>query len=426
MLLIIALLIFVSVFYCIITEKIPNAWATMTGGLLMTLIGILEPEQALSAIAEKFDIIFLLVGMMIIVNLISETGIFQWFAIKLAQFAKGEPFLVIALLALMTAVASAFLDNVTTILLLAPVSVVLAKQLKLNPFVFIMAEAMSANIGGAATLIGDPTNLIIGHGGKLSFNDFLFNTSPLAIIAFCIMLLNIYFFHTRKLKVTNELRAQIMELDASRAIKDKKLLKVAGTIFGIVIFAFIFDSFFHKGLQTWALLGAMLLVIFAKRKSAETLEHVEWDTLFFFMGLFMMVRGIQEVHAIEYVGEFITKITNGKFEVSVISISWISAISTSLIGNVATATTFGEIIKSMSATFVHAENLKAFWWALSFGACLGANTTILASAANIVAVSTAAKVGVKISFFQFMKFAISVTLQTLFVSSIYLWVRYLM
>jgi len=216
----IGILIFIVVFYCIITEKVPSSWATMAGGLLMTLIGITSQEQVLETIYNRLEVLFLLVGMMMIVLLISETGVFQWFAIKVAQLVRGEPFKLIILLACVTALCSAFLDNVTTILLMAPVSILLAKQLKLNPFPFVITEVMSANIGGLATLIGDPTQLIIGAEGKLTFNEFLFNTAPVAILSMISLLATVYFMYAKNMKVSNELKAKIMELDSSRSLKD--------------------------------------------------------------------------------------------------------------------------------------------------------------------------------------------------------------
>ena len=214
---IIGLVVFVSVFYLMITEKVPQAWATMIGGLIMALIGIINEEDALEAVSERLEILFLLIGMMIIVHLVSETGVFQWFAIKVAQLVRGEPFRLVVLLAVVTALCSAFLDNVTTILLMAPVSILLAKQLKLDPFPFVITEVMSANIGGLATLIGDPTQLIIGAEGNLGFNSFLLNTAPMSIIAMIILIANVYIIYGRHMVVSNELKARIMELDSSRS-----------------------------------------------------------------------------------------------------------------------------------------------------------------------------------------------------------------
>lgn len=422
---VVGILIFVLVFYLIITEKIPGAWATMGGGLLMSLVGILNEEKVIKAVSERMDIIFLLVGMMVMVHLISETGVFQWFAIKIAQLVKGEPFPLIVLLAVVTAVCSAFLDNVTTLLLLAPVSILLANQLKLSPTVFIMTEVMAANIGGLATIIGDPTQLIIGSQGKLSFNDFLFNTGPLAILSLVLLIGNVYFLYGRKMVVSNELKARIMELDAKRSLKDVKLLKEASIIFLIVIIGFVLNGVIDKGLAVMALSGAILLGIITKQNPASLLKHVEWDTLFFFMGLFIMVNGIQETHIIDLLGNKIVDLTRDNVNVAVLGITWISALLTSIIGNVANAATTGKIVEIMLPTFKSSGNLNMFWWALSAGSCLGGNISLLASATNVVAISTAGKVGVKITFLEFLKFGVLISVQTLLLASVYIWLRYL-
>ena len=423
--LIIGVLVFLTVFYLMITEKVPSAWATMLGGLVMALIGIINEENALEAIYERLEIIFLLVGMMIIVHIISETGVFQWFAIKVAQLVRGEPFRLIVLLSVVTALCSAFLDNVTTILLMAPVSILLANQLKLDPFPFIISEVMSANIGGVATLIGDPTQLIIGSEGNLGFNEFLMNTSPMAIISMIILITNVYFLYGRKMHVSRELKARIMELDSSRSLKDIKLLKEAMIIFSLVLAGFILNNFIDKGLAIIALSGAIILVTLAKREPKEVLNNVEWDTLFFFIGLFMMIRGIENLHIIDIIGEKLIEITAGNFNMALTAITWLSAGFTSIIGNVANAATVSKIVEVMIPSFEKIGNTQAFWWALSFGSCLGGNISMLASATNVVAVGAAGKAGCKIDFVKFLKFGAMISVQTLIASTIYMWIRYM-
>ena len=241
--LVLGVAIFIVTFYYIISEKYPKSLVAIIGGSLMVVSGILNEEEALETIGYNLEVIFLLVGMMIIVHIISETGVFQWFAIKVAQLAKGEPFRLIILLSVVTALCSAFLDNVTTILLMAPVSILLANQLRLDPFPFIISEVMSANIGGVATLIGDPTQLIIGSEGHLGFNEFLMNTSPMAIVSMVILILNVYFIYGKNMHVSRELKARIMELDSSRSLKDVKLLKEAALIFSLVLAGFYPESY---------------------------------------------------------------------------------------------------------------------------------------------------------------------------------------
>ena len=420
----IGVLIFIVTFYFIITEKISSAWATMLGGLVMALIGILNEEQALKAIYERLEILLLLIGMMMMVHIISETGVFQWFAIKVAQFTKGEPFRLIVMLSLITALCSAFLDNVTTILLMAPISILLANELRIDPFPFVMTEIMSANIGGLATLIGDPTQLIIGSEGELGFNAFLANTAPMAIISMMILLGNVYFFYCRKMHISRDLKIRIMEIDSSRSLKDIEVLKVSMIIFLMVLIGFVLNNFINKGLAIIALSGAMFLVVLTKKEPKEILVNVEWETLFFFIGLFMMITGIENLHIIDFIGNKLADFTKGNFKLALISITWLSGMFTSVIGNVANAATVSKIVNVMLPTFQGQDNLNALWWALSFGSCLGGNLTILASATNVVAVAASKKAGCKIDFVKFLKFGASISIQTLLVATIYLLVRY--
>lgn len=420
----IGVLIFIVTFYFIITEKISSAWATMLGGLIMALIGILNEEQALKAIYERLEILLLLIGMMMMVHIISETGVFQWFAIKVAQFTKGEPFRLIVMLSLITALCSAFLDNVTTILLMAPISILLANELRIDPFPFVMTEIMSANIGGLATLIGDPTQLIIGSEGELGFNAFLANTAPMAIISMMILLGNVYFFYCRKMHISRDLKIRIMEIDSSRSLKDIEVLKVSMIIFSMVLIGFVLNNFINKGLAIIALSGAIFLVVLTKKEPKEILVNVEWETLFFFIGLFMMITGIENLHIIDFIGNKLADFTKGNFKLALISITWLSGMFTSVIGNVANAATVSKIVNVMLPTFQGQSNLNALWWALSFGSCLGGNLTILASATNVVAVAASKKAGCKIDFVKFLKFGASISIQTLLVATIYLLVRY--
>ena len=421
----VGILIFIAVFYCIITEKIPSAWATMAGGLLMTMIGIINQEEVLETVYNRLEILFLLVGMMMIVLLVSETGVFQWFAIKVAQLVRGEPFKLIILLACVTALCSAFLDNVTTILLMAPVSILLAKQLKLDPFPFVMTEVLSSDIGGMATLIGDPTQLIIGSEGKLSFNEFLINTAPMTIIALVILLTVVYFTNIRKMQVPNRLRAQIMELESDRILTNKKLLKQSIIILTAVIIGFVLNNFVNKGLAVISLSGGILLAFLTEREPKKIFGAVEWDTLFFFIGLFVMIRGIENLGVIKFIGDKIIELSTGNFKVASISIMWLSSIFTSIFGNVANAATFSKIIKTVIPNFQSVADIKVFWWALSFGSCLGGSITMIGSATNVVAVSASAKADCKIDFMKFFKFGSKIAILNLIAATVYMYLRYL-
>ena len=425
MLLIIGLLIFVGVFYCIISEKVAAVYATMLGALAMSFLGIVSEEEILETIHSRLEILLLLIGMMITVSLISETGIFQWFAIKVVKIVRGEPFTLLVLLSLVTAGSSAFLDNVTTILLMAPVSILLAKELKLDPFPFVMTEVLASDIGGMATLIGDPTQLIIGSEGNLSFNEFLLNTAPMTIIALIVLLVSVYFLYIKDMKVSNELKAKIMELESERIIKDKKLLKQSIIILILIIIGFILNNFINKGLAVISLSGGIFLAFIAKKNAKKIFESVEWDTLFFFIGLFIMIKGIENLGVIQFIGNKIVEISTGNFKIATFSVMWLSSIFTSILGNVANAATFSKIIKTVIPTFKDIADTKVFWWALSMGSCLGGSITMIGSATNVVAVGTSAKAGCKIDFIKFMKFGSVIAIENLIMATIYLYFRYL-
>ena len=425
MLLILGILIFIIVFYCIITEKVPSAYATMLGALAMAFLGIVNEEEILETIHSRLEILLLLIGMMIIVSLISETGVFQWFAIKVVKIVRGDPLKLLILLSLVTATCSAFLDNVTTILLMAPVSILLAKQLELDPFPFVMTEVLSSDIGGMATLIGDPTQLIIGSEGKLNFNEFLFNTAPMTVIALIILLTIVYFTNIRKMKVPNRLRAQIMELESERILKDKKLLKQSMIILSAVIIGFVLNNFVNKGLSVISLSGGIFLAFLTEREPKKIFGGVEWDTLFFFIGLFIMIKGIENLGVIKFIGDKIIEISTGNFKVATISIMWLSSMFTSIFGNVANAATFSKIIKTVIPDFQNVANTKIFWWALSYGSCLGGSITMIGSATNVVAVSASAKAGCKIDFIKFFKFGSKIAILNLIAATVYMYLRYL-
>lgn len=284
---------------------------------------------------------------------------------------------------------------------------------------------MSANIGGLATLIGDPTQLIIGVEGGLTFNSFLTNTMPVSVLSMVALLTTVYFMYAKNMVVSNELKATIMELNASRTLKDVSLLKKAIVVFSLVIIGFILNNFIDKGLAIISLSGALVLVILNKRSPKEVFEEVEWETLFFFIGLFMMIRGIENLGVLKIIGDKLIAITTGKIGLASIAVVWISALFTSVMGNVATAATFSKIIHLMGPSFENLGNTQVFWWALSFGACLGGNISLLGSATNVVAVGAAAKAGCKIDFVKFFKFGGLIAIENLIIASIYIMIRYI-
>ena len=429
--LVIGISIFIVIYILIITEKIPHAYSALTGGVLMVFFGILNEEEAYHSI--ELEVIFLLIGMMIVVHIMSETGIFQWVAVKLAQLVKGSPFPLLILLVIITAVFSAFLDNVTTILLIAPVSVVLAEQLEINPIPFLIAETMASNIGGTATLIGDPPNILIGTAAEIGFNEFLVNLGPLVILNVLVLGITFWFMFGKKMKVSRELRAKIMELDAERALTDKKVLIKSSIVMSGIIIGFLTHSITGIGPAIIAFGGAVLLMIIAKKDPEEIFKTIEWKTLFFFIGLFIMVQGLVEIGAIKILSQKALALTKGSVKGTSILILWLSTVASSVINNIPYTATLIPMIKDEmipNLSKIHPEvaliTIKyALWWALAIGACFGGNGTLVGASANVVAAGVAEKSGHPISFVQFLKYGVLITFETILVSTVYLWFFYL-
>lgn len=420
--LVIAIIIFIITFYFIITEKIPRSSSAIIGGAAVVFFKVIDEHEAFRAIGGNIEILILLMGLMIIVNIMAETGIFQWSAIKIAQLAKGDPIKIMIFLGIVSAFASALLDNVTTILLIFPISILIAEQLKIDSLPFLFTEIFSVNIGGAATLIGDPPNLIIGTKSGLGFNDFLLNMGPIVIINMIFFLtLMVIIFH-KKLKVSRMRKIKIMEMDASRIIKDKVLLKKSIIVFILVMFGFISNVITNIGLALISISGATILILITKKDPDEIYKKIEWSTLFFFAGLFILVDGLAATGLISDIGDFIIYITNGDSKLTVILTVISSTIFAPIIGVVPYTISFtkiiGELIPQMG------ENTAPLWWALSMGVCFGGNMTLIGAAANIVGANIAKKAGKDIGFFLFFKFGLVITLQSLILSIIYLLVRY--
>lgn len=418
----VGILIFIVAFYFIITEKYPKSLVAIVSGGLMVIIGIMSEEQALMTVGYNLEILFLLIGMMIIVDIMSETGVFQWIAIKIAQVVKGDPVKILILISIVTALLSAFLDNVTTILLIVPVTIFLAKRLGLDPKTFVLLQIFMSNIGGTATMIGDPPNLIIASLGKISFNDFIINLAPVVLINIVVLLVSATFFLKKKLVVSRELRTNIMELDLSRTISDKKLLNKSVFVFGFVILGFLTNNITNIGLAVIAITGAILLMLISKKNPEEIFAKLEWETLFFFGGLFVLVQGIENLGIIKKVGEALIMLTKGNLELTSTVILIVSIVLSPIIGSIPHTLSFGKIILEILPTFQ--GDAHVLWWALSLGACLGGNMTIVGAAANIVGSSVAKKAGIEISFKEFFKWGTIIVLQSTVLSLIYLYIRY--
>ena len=416
----VAIIIFCLAYILIIFEKFPISVLAMLGAIVMVMTGVLGAEEAFRAI--DLNVIFLLVGMMIMVSILAETGLFEWIAIKATQLVKGEPIPLLVLLMLATAVFSAFLDNVTTILLIVPVTIVMLENLKLDTKPFIIGEILASNIGGTATLIGDPPNILIGSEAGFSFNDFIINLGPVIIINLIVTIFLLYFFYCRKLKVSRELKAHIMELSPDRALKDKKLMYQSLVILLLVIAGFVSHEITHIEPSIIALAGAMALILVSKKEPEEIFEKVEWPTLFFFMGLFIMVEGLVEVGVIQMLAEATLSLTKGDFQKTALFIGILSSSVSPIIDNIPYTTTMLPLIKNLETAF---PNVDALWWSLALGACLGGNATLIGASANVVAANISKKNGKVISFIEYLKYGLPLTFVTIVIAMIYLNFRYL-
>lgn len=415
-------LIFCVSFYFILFGKQPKSLTAIIGGGLMVLIGVMSQEEALHAIGKNLEILLLLMGLMMVVEIMSETGIFQWIAITVAQKSKGDPVKILIMLSIVTASCSAFLDNVTTVLLIIPVTALLAKKLQIDPFPFIIVQIFACNIGGTATMIGDPPNLIIASMGKLDFNHFLMNLTPIVVLNLIVLIITAKILFGKKFVVSRELRASIMDLEPNRSIKDKKLLIQSCCLFTLILIGFLTNMVTNIGLAIISIIGCVLLVTISKKNPEEIYKKVEWETLFFFGGLFVLVEGIDKLGVIAKIGEILVNLTQGDIKLTSTVIVLMSAVLSPILGSVPYTLSFSKIIASIVPDFV--GNTDVLWWALSLGACLGGNMTMVGAPANIVGVSIAGKAGVKISFMDFFKLGLLVVAESVILSIVYIIIRY--
>ncbi|MCC7166363.1 MAG: ArsB/NhaD family transporter, partial [Rhodospirillales bacterium] len=376
-------LMLLATYVIIMTEKINRAIVALLGAGAMILLGVLNQEAAIRGV--DFNTIALLTGMMIIVAVTRKCGVFQYVAIWSAKKAKADPAGILLMLQIVTAVFSAFLDNVTTVLLVVPVTLVICEELKLKPYPVLVAEVFASNIGGTATLIGDPPNIIIGSATGLTFNDFVVNLTPVIIVVQLVTCLIFHLLWGRTMKAAPEDRARVMAFNENEAITDRLLLKQALFVLALVILAFVLARFLHLEPGTIAMFGAALLMLLhVLGKPAEEQSHsvhgifgeVEWITIFFFVGLFMVVYGVETAGVLKMLAEKLITLTGGDLKVTVLAILWASAILSAIVDNIPFVATMIPLIKNMAPTFGGSDGLLPLWWALSLGACLGGNGTL--------------------------------------------------
>lgn len=414
-----AIIIFLVAYGIIISEKLNRTVVALLGAIAMVVFHILSQKEAFHVI--DFNTIGLLVGMMTIVNILKRTGIFQYIAIKTAKLSKGSPWKIMLYFSVVTAVASALLDNVTTILLIAPVTFVITETLGLNPVPFLITEVLTANIGGTATLIGDPPNIMIGGATNLSFMDFLINLGPVVVVIFIVVLLLLKFIYGSQLKISEENKAKIAEFDETKTITDPVLLKKSGIVLLGTIIGFAIHQSFGLESATIALLGAGILLLISKVDVEEILTEVEWPTIFFFMGLFIMVGALEEIGVIEVVANQLISLTHGNVFVTTMLILWVAAIASAFLDNIPFVATMIPLIHSIGATGMDTTSL---WWALALGACLGGNGSVVGATANVIVSGMLHKKGYKLTFGDFLKIGFPLMLISVFISMIYLIIFY--
>ena len=422
----VAVIIFVVAYALIISEKVHRTIVGLGGAMLMILFGILTQDQAISHI--DFNTLGLLIGMMIIVNITSETGLFNFLAIWAAKLVKARPIALLVALSTITMVCSALLDNVTTVLLTVPITFSITAQLKVDVKPFLISQILASNIGGTATLIGDPPNIMIGSAVGLDFMTFITNLTGICILIFLVTELLLILIYNKGLHTTDELQAKVMRLNAKSQISNPRLLKKCLFVLAITITMFACHGMLHMQTATAALTGASLLLLISCTRDegmiGKVLSKVEWLAIFFFAGLFVLVGALVETGVINMLAAEAMKLTNGNLNATAMLILWMSAVASAFIDNIPFVATLIPLIKDMGAMGM--TNLDPLWWSLSLGACLGGNGTLIGASANVVVASMAAQRGKQISFLGFMKIAFPLMIVSILISSVYIYVRYLL
>jgi len=416
---IIAILIFVLVMIAIISEKINRSVAALGGGLLMILFNILPLEVGLSHV--DFNTIGVLIGMMLFVAVVKNSGLFEYIAILTAKKAKGDPWKIMISFVIITALLSAVLDNVTTVLLIGPMTIVITHILGLNPVPFLMTQIISSNVGGTATLIGDPPNIMIGSAANLSFTDFVVNLGPIVIVLLFVIIVCFKFIFGKKLIVDESHKQDILKLDENKAIKDKNLLIKSIVVMIFILLGFTLHSIIHIESSIVALSGATIMLLIGKQDVDEILSSIEWSTIVFFIGLFVIVGGLQEVGIINRLATALITATEGHLVLTMLIILWLSAIVSSFLDNIPFVATIIPLILTMESQGI---DVTPLWWATSLGACLGGNGTLIGASANIVLANVGQKHGHPISFRAYFKIGFPIMILTIIISTVYLIIKF--
>ncbi len=411
--------IFLITYAFIVSDRVHRTIAALLGGLTIILIGVLDQDQAFQAI--DWNVIFLLAGMMMIANVLRETGLFQWIAIQSVRLGKGNPYRIMVILVLVTAVTSALLDNVTIVILMAPVTLFITASLRISPVPFLIALILASNIGGTATLVGDPPNILIGSAAGIDFVTFAANLAPISFLILIAFIGLAWFLFKEDLQVAKIDPLSIEALDASELITNKPLLRKSLVVMVGVILGFLFHGALHLEIATVALIGATVLMLWARIDPDQVLREIEWTSLFFFIGLFILVEALVEVGIIEAVAQAALRLTDGNLQMTSMLLIWFSAVASGVVDNIPYTATMIPVVENLGK----AMPVGPLWWSLALGACLGGNATLVGAAANVVVANLAAKSGQPISFGLFLRYGVIVTFMSLVLASLYVWVRYL-
>ena len=419
-----AVALFLIILLLIAFELVHRTVAALLGAALLISLGIVHQDEAATEFID-WNTIGLLAGMMVIVAILENTGVFEYLAIKSAQWGKARPGRILILLAVVTAVVSAFLDNVTTVILMVPVTFVIADALDVDPIPFLLTQVMASNIGGAATLIGDPPNILIGSAADLTFAEFVVNLTPVVLLTLPAVLGVLYLMFRRELSGTKDAEEAIMAMDAQGSIRDKVLLRKSLTVLGIVILAFFLHGVLHLEAATIAIFGAAALLLYTRSDIEEVLREVEWPTLLFFVGLFVLVGGLEVTGFIDKITELLIGVAPASSAITAAIVVLGSGLASGVIDNIPFTATMIPVIQDLSESQNLSEaKTEALWWALALGADFGGNLTLIGASANVVVAGMSERAGQKISFLRFMLYGIPVTLVSLIIAAVYVILRY--
>lgn len=419
-----AVALFVVVLALIAFEILNRTVAALLGAAILISFGILEQEQAATEFVD-WNTIGLLAGMMVIVAILERTGVFEYLAIKSAQWGEARPGRILILLSLVTALLSAFLDNVTTVILMVPVTFLIADALESSPIPFLLTQVMASNVGGAATLIGDPPNILIGSAADLSFLDFVFALTPVVLLTLPAVLGVLYLMFRKDLNHSKDAEETIGAMDAVASIRDPILLRKSLIVLGVVIIAFFLHGALHLEAATIALFGAAALMLYARSDVEGILREVEWPTLLFFVGLFVLVGGLEATGFVGSIATALTNVAGGTSALTAIVVIWGSGIASGVVDNIPFTATMIPVIQDLAkAEGLSEEEVRPLWWSLALGADFGGNLTLIGASANVVVAGMSERAGQRISFVKFMLYGIPVTLVSLAVATVYVLVRY--